>query len=395
MRSTVFNDQVDKQYGDSRPAGPVTRGPARLVAALTIFIGFANLGFGPPAVVDADERAVPMYPSHVEQIAALTLPDVGAEAFAIVDATTGRLVAGRNAHERLAPASTTKIATALVALERGDLNQLVPIDVDSRLMYGSSVMGLVPGEVLTLRDLLFGLLLPSGNDAAIAIARHIGGSEERFVALMNAKAAELGLRDTRFANPHGLDEDEHYSSAYDLAHLGRYAMANGTFAHIVATREIEVQGHRSYHMYNTNHLLYRYPGSDGVKTGYTENAMQTLVASAVRDSRRVFVTVIRSRDRVGDTIPLLDHVYEHYGWRQLDLPANPLNGIGSPDGRGRRLTVRPIPEVCLPKWQLPFIRSYVWLDDALASGEREGQRLGMVGFYLGPTLLAEVPAHAR
>src|SRR3990172_91439 len=177
--------------------------------------------------------------------------------------------------------------TALLALERGQLDRLVRVDVDASQLGYSSVMGLRPGEELTLEDLLYGLLLPSGNDAALAVAGHLGGSVARFVDLMNQRAAELGLVNTHFANPHGLDAPEHYSSAADLVRLARTAMANPTFAKIVSTRERTVRGKlATYELRNTNRLLGTYPGVDGVKTGSTDAAGQCLVAAAQRGGGR-------------------------------------------------------------------------------------------------------------
>lgn len=370
----------------------------RLPVALALIAGLLRLGFGPPAVVDVGEQQVPLYPSQITAVARLRPPEVSAEAWALVDGASGRMVAGQNAHEPLAPASTTKIATALVALENGRLEDRVPIYRESiqNLDPDSSVMGLVPGEELSLRDLLYGLMLPSGNDAAVVIARHVGGSEQRFVQMMNAKVAALGLRNTHFANPHGLDADDHHSSAYDLAALARYAMANPDFATIVSTRQYEAQGRqKAYQLRNGNPLLGRYDGADGVKTGYTEEAGQTYVGSATRNGHRVFVALLQSRDRVGDSLALLDYFFANYGWRTLDLPPTALNGVGAADGRGRRLQTRPAQEACLPAWQLPLLRWTIWLDGAPADPADANPRLGLASFYIGTQLLAELPVHGR
>jgi serine-type D-Ala-D-Ala carboxypeptidase (penicillin-binding protein 5/6) len=368
----------------------------RSLSFIAVALGFFILGFSPPALIDAAEHSVPLYPSHMPFIQQAQPPQVGAEAFAIVDGSTGQLLAGQDAHQRLPPASTTKIATAIVALEYGRLDDKVLINVDSRAMIDSSVMGIVPGEILTLHDLLYGLMLPSGNDAALAIARHVGHSEQQFAEMMNAKVRELGLANTNFVNPHGLDDPDHYSSPYDLAALARHAMANPTFAAIVSTPEYTVRGEFVYHMYNTNHLLSHYADADGVKTGYTESAMQTLVASATRDGRQMFVTVMRSSDRIGDSKPLLDYAFANYGWRSLDLSRNAINSIGGLDGRGRQLAPRPVEEICLPSWQLPFVRPSIWLDDGIVDAQADDDaRQGFAGFYLGQRLLAEVPIYGR
>lgn len=245
----------------------------------------------------------------------LAPPAVGADAAVVLDEASGSVLYEKSAHLRIAPASLTKIMTALIALERGDLRDTVAVNVDGRRMGRSTVMGLVPGERLSLEDLLYGLLLPSGNDAALAIAEHIGGSAEGFVAIMNARAAALGLADTHFANPHGLDAAGHYSSAYDLALLTRLAMQRADFRRIVNTGVYVAHGAlHDYAMGSLNPLYGRIAGVDGVKTGYTRNARQAIVGSVSRDDHRVFVVVLRAGDRVSDSVALLNWTFTAYTW---------------------------------------------------------------------------------
>jgi hypothetical protein len=234
-----------------------------------------------------------------------------AELAVALDGESGGLLYGKDAHKRLAPASLTKIMTAIVAIERGNPQDKVAIDVDSRTMWESTVMGLTPGESLALETLLYGLMLPSGNDAALAIARHVGGSEARFVDLMNEKVKALGLQDTQFRNPHGLDAEGHYSSAYDMAIMARYAMQSPLFQSLSGAQHWQAEG---YDLWNLNKLLGHYPGADGVKVGFTDNAGRCLVASATRDGHRVFVTVIRSHDPAGDSRALLDYAFQNFKW---------------------------------------------------------------------------------
>lgn len=237
-----------------------------------------------------------------------------AEAAIIVDGESGAVLYAKSGHTRLAQASTTKIMTAIVAIENGRLEDRVTVDVDSAQLYlttESTVMGLMPGQTVTLETLLYGLMLASGNDAAIAISKHVAGSEAKFVEMMNAKAKALGLRDTQFKNPHGLDADGHYSSAYDLAQLARYGMQNQTFHSLSNTRHWNADG---FDIWNLNKLLPVYPGADGVKPGFTDNAGRCLVGSAVKDGRRVIVTVLRSEDTTGDTKALLDYAFDNFRW---------------------------------------------------------------------------------
>jgi hypothetical protein len=237
-----------------------------------------------------------------------------AESAVIVDGESGALLYGKNAHVRHPQASTTKIMSAIVAIESGKLSDRVTVDVDSNALAAateSTVMGLMPGQTLSVETLLYGMMLSSGNDAAIAIAKHVAGSEAKFVEMMNAKAQALGLRDTQFKNPHGLDADGHYSSAYDLAILARYGMQNPTFYTVTSTRHWNADG---FDLWNLNKLLPVYPGADGVKPGFTDNAGRCLVGSAVRDNHRVIVTVLNSGDTTNDARALLDYAFDGYRW---------------------------------------------------------------------------------
>jgi D-alanyl-D-alanine carboxypeptidase len=239
-------------------------------------------------------------------------PQVTARGAAVYEAPCNVLLYGRNIHQRFAPASLTKIATALVAAERSDLSNTTVVDVNGALLAestNSTVMGLEPGMELSLRDLLYGLLLPSGNDAAIAIAEAVGGSVQGFVQLMNAKAAALGLTDTHFSNPHGLDEAGLYTSARDIALLGEEALDDPELADIVRTKTYQPLWDGPP-VWNGNELLNIYPSAIGVKIGYTEKAGQTIVAAAERDGRRVVVSILSSWDRYSDASQLLDWAFD-------------------------------------------------------------------------------------
>lgn len=250
-----------------------------------------------------------------EKIVDVEPPAVNAGQVVVIDEVSGYVLHGVNEHERTPMASTTKIATAIVALERGNLQDIVEVDYDPNELYDSTAMGCNPGEWYTFEDLLYGLMLPSGNDAALAIANHIAGSEEAFVSMMNDKARELGLQDTHFSNPHGLDEPDHYSSAYDMAMLARYGMKNPTFRDLAEARIWDVQGSKSFRIFNLNRLLWNYEGADGVKIGFTEMAGRATVASATCNGQRVYVALMHAGDIVEDVVPLFDYVFENYRWR--------------------------------------------------------------------------------
>lgn len=238
-------------------------------------------------------------------------PSIAAYAVAVLEEPCGALVHQYEVHERFAPASLTKIVTALVAAEHVDFRQTVNITVDGGALStenDATVMGLAPGQSMSMTDLLYGMLLPSGNDAAIQIAEQIGGDVETFVGLMNAYVKDLGLEDSQFKNPHGLDEPGHYASAFDMARLGSKLLDNPTLSYIVSRRAYQPpwDGHV---LNNLNLLLGQYPGALGVKTGYTDHAGQTLVAAAERSGRRYIVAILGSQDIFADATALLDWAF--------------------------------------------------------------------------------------
>ena len=230
------------------------------------------------------------------------VPKVSAASAVLMDAGTGRVLYEKDGHTRRLIASTTKLMTALVALESGhDLGETVTIDRAWTGAEGSSIY-LRPGEEVTLEALLYGMLLRSGNDAALAVAGHCGGTVEQFVARMNRKAQELGMEDSSFANPNGLNAERHYSSAWDMALLARACLENEELAKIVSTKSITL-GTRTFT--NHNKLLWRYEGCIGLKTGYTEKAGRTLVSAARRDGLTLICVTLNACVRRAD--PRLPH----------------------------------------------------------------------------------------
>ena len=233
----------------------------------------------------------------------------------LVEAESGRVLYEQNADQKMLIASTTKIMTALMAIESCDLDEIVEVK-QSHMVEGSS-MYLKPGEKLTLETLLYGLMLCSGNDAALAVADHCGPGVDAFVQKMNCKAKELGMMHTSFANPNGLDNEAHYSTARDMAVLASYAMANETFARIVSTRTITI-GDRT--MVNHNKLLSRYEGCVGLKTGYTKAAGRTLVSCAVRDDMKLIAVTLKDSNDWADHAALYDYGFETYHMEHLAVP---------------------------------------------------------------------------
>lgn len=238
-------------------------------------------------------------------------PEVTARSISIIESSCGAEIYGRDEHLKLPPASLTKLMTAVVALDHAKLNTMITSHVDGEKLYedtGSTIMGLKPGMQLSLLDLLYGLLLPSGNDAAIAIAQGVGGTQQKFVEWMNEKAHSLALDDSHFTNPHGLDDKGLVSSAHDMAMLARYVMQNPTLRKIVSTVSWQPKWNGPP-VWNGNRLIGEYPGANGVKIGYTENSEQTMVASATRGGREIIVALMRSQDRYTDAERLLDWAF--------------------------------------------------------------------------------------
>lgn len=312
------------------------------------------MAFGPPVLTEDAGSGLRLAPWQVAALVAWgNPPDLSAAAALLADETTGQVLLEKNAHERRAVASTTKIMTALVTLERARLDEEVVVS-PAAAYTGGNVVGLVPGERLTVWSLLHGLLLNSGNDAATALAEHVAGSVAAFAELMNAKAQALGMADTHFVNPHGLDAEGHYSTAYDLWLLTREAMRNPTFREIVA-KATWTEGTRTY--VNLNPLLLRYPGADGVKTGTSDWAGECLVASATRRGHRLVAVVLHSQDRYGDAAALLDYGFAAYDWLPARLQGEALNWLPS-RGQACRLSMPQARDLLVLRWEAPLLRPF-------------------------------------
>lgn len=238
--------------------------------------------------------------------------DTAAASAILIDAASGRVLYEENADEQRLIASITKIMTAYVALEHGDPGTVYTVGWED--MAEGSSMYLKPGEKITLEELLYGLMLASGNDAALAVARCVSGSVEDFVALMNETAKKLGMEHTSFANPNGLDHKEHYSTARDMAVLTAHAMEHEVFRRLVSTKSVTV-GERV--LTNHNKLLSRYEGCVGVKTGYTKAAGRTLVSAAERNGQRLIAVTLSDGNDWQDHTMLLDYGFSCYPRREI------------------------------------------------------------------------------
>ncbi|MEO3945240.1 D-alanyl-D-alanine carboxypeptidase family protein [Gorillibacterium sp. CAU 1737] len=240
--------------------------------------------------------------------------DTQAETAALIDVTSGRLLYSKQGDKRMRIASTTKIMTAILAVEYGHLSDKVTVTSNASGKEGSSIY-LKAGEEMSLNDLLYGLMLRSGNDAATAIAEHVGGSQEGFVYLMNQKAEELGMVGSHFANPSGLDAEDHYSTAHDMAKLAAYALKNPLFREIVKTKSKRIS--REDEPWDTvwtnkNKMLSLYPGSDGVKTGFTKLSRRCLVSSATRNGQQLAAVTLNDGNDWADHSRMLDYGFVNY-----------------------------------------------------------------------------------
>ncbi len=270
--------------------------------------------------------ALILFVSFAFPVSAAPQPDVksgtlslSAEASVLMDGYTGEVLLSTNADKRLPMASTTKIMTALIALERGNIDEEFAIPAEAVGVEGSSVY-LVEGERLTMKELVYALMLESANDAATAIAIIIAGSVPAFAELMNRRAEELGLDSTHFTNPHGLDNPEHYTTARDLAKLACFALKNEDFRTVVSTRKRNISfknGEGIRLLVNHNRMLRNYDGSIGVKTGYTKKCGRCLVSAAERDGMRLVAVTLNAPDDWRDHTAMLDWGFKSYV--RLDL----------------------------------------------------------------------------
>ena len=266
-------------------------------------------------------------------------PVIMAEVGLVMDMQSGQILYAKDVDKQMYPASTTKILTCIIAMEKSDPQELVKVSHRAAGVEGSAI-GLQVDEQLKMEDLLFALMLNSANDAAVAIAEHMAGSVEEFAVLMNEKAREVGALNSNFVNPNGLPDTEHYTTAGDLALIGRYAMQNKEFRSLVTTvnREIErgvpEEMKPQTWLWNTNQLLNRYTGALGVKTGYTVQAGQCLVAAAGREGREMLAVVMKcdGNSHYSDASALLDHGFNDFATRRLVKEGQLVGGVAVPRG---------------------------------------------------------------
>lgn len=263
--------------------------------------------------------------------------NLSGQSYILIEEKSGRVLIENNANVKMPMASTTKIMTAILAIEYGNLDDEVDIIGKDVNIEGSSIY-LKDGEIIKLEDLIYGLMLRSGNDSALAIANHISGSEEEFVKLMNKKAREIGALNTNFTNPHGLHNDNHYSTAYDLALITRYAFKNKKFAEISKSKSYRTNSAREFnHFVNKNKTLWDYDGGDGVKIGYTMRAGRCLVASASRNNMRLIAVTLSNYNWFKDTYTLMDYGFENYSLYPIYLKDQLITQINVIGGKKEKV----------------------------------------------------------
>lgn len=317
--------------------------------------------------------------------------DVSAGGVMLMDARTHKVLYAKTAHEKLPMASTTKIMTAILAIEAGNLDALVTVPQEAYGVEGSS-MYLRLGEQISMRDLLYGLMLVSGNDAAVAIAVHVGGSVEGFAALMNAKAASLGAHNTHFVTPNGLPDPDHYTTAYDLALIACYAMQNETFREIVGTTYYQTTtGEIARTVKNKNKILWEYEGGNGVKTGYTMAAGKCLVFAAEREGMQLVGVVLNCPDMFPSAKRLLDYGFETYQQETLVTADERIARVRVTGGKKNALEVAAKNDIIIlvKDGDSTTVRTVVNLAGPVEAPVEKGDVLGTLEVWEDGRVLAE------
>jgi D-alanyl-D-alanine carboxypeptidase (penicillin-binding protein 5/6) len=355
-----------------------------IVAVTALF----TCGFGPPTLIDRD--VAPTYRLTVgqlrqmEQVRAVPAA-VTSRAVLVYDVDADQILMDHNGDQPLPPASLTKLMTALLILEESDLSAQVTIGPDD--IIGGSTMGLQIGERWSVEQLLWGLLVPSGNDASLALARHHSGQTHTFVQRMNLRAQELGLTATRFENPHGLDADDHLSSAHDLLILSRLLWSNPLFREMAGTASITIGGRT---LQSTNQLLGVFPGANGLKTGTTPIGGQCLIASLDKNGHQLLIVLLGSQDRYAD-VRVIDNLYTgNYGWRTPAIGPRPtaLDRLYDENGDRWFLTAEgEIPDLFLPRWELSRLRPFRSLYPLPLAPWSSGMTVGVLEWRLGDEIV--------
>lgn len=329
-------------------------------------------------------------------IAEINIPKIDTLSAIAIETSSGRILYEKNGFSKRAMASTTKIMTIILAMENGTMDDVVTVSKRAAQIGGSSV-DLKMNDKIRLSELLYGLMLNSGNDAGVAIAEHIGGSVEEFAIMMNKKAIEIGAYNTSFTSPHGLDNPEHYSTAYDMAIITAYALKNSRIAKIVNTVEYEMHfiDGKSKHLRNTNPLLTLYEGTTGVKTGYTGMAGKCLVTSVKRNGMEVILVTLGSQSsqiRIKDSINILNYCFNNYKLKDLRTLYKEKIKINILKGR-RKEIIGAYKEKCIVpirESEIKDIKIIKKVADKIYAPVKRDATLGSVEFKINDEKLGEI-----
>ena len=340
------------------------------------------------------------------------VPQIEAQAGVLIDAKTGAVLYNKNMDVPMEPASTTKMITGLLAIEKLPMDKVVTIDKETSFTEGSRIY-LLEGEKITVENLLYALFLESANDAAVALAKEMGGSVSDFATMMNQRAAETGAVNTSFKNPNGLHLDGHLTTAYDLAMIAKTAMTNPKFRHFVKTYKHVIPAtnmQEERNMYNTNRLLYdnktqvtangvlrtcKYSGVTGIKTGYTSHAGGCLVAGAKRGDTELISVVLKSSDkgRFGDSIALLDWGFENYATVQTARKGDEMGTMKVKKGSQGEVKLVAASDgfATLPKsMKAADLTKVTKMEETLEAPFEKGQKAGALDFFYGENVVSSV-----
>lgn len=327
-------------------------------------------------------------------------PDVQAEAAVLMEAQSGQILFSKNADAPMYPASITKILTGIIAIESNQLHDTVTVS-ENAVNAGGTRVYLEEGEQKALLDLVYGMLVNSGNDAAVAIAEHLSGSAERFADVMNEKAKQLGASDSHFTNPSGMPDERHVTTAHDMAVIARYAMQNDTFREIVGTKEYpwEGKGWQPGVIENHNRLLWDYEGATGVKNGYTEAAGQTFVAASERHGQQMIAVALKApsppKHIYSDLRAMMDYGYKAFETHRIPMETSALDGIVIDGEAAKARFDEPVHFVTLPKGIPPqSLGQKRVMDKGASLPIREGEKLGDIYLMYGDDVIKKIPFSA-
>lgn len=322
------------------------------------------------------------------------IPYINARSAIAIDSKTKIVLYEKNSNQVIPMASTTKIITALVALKYGKLDKKVEISQSATVIRGSKV-GYKKGEVIEIRELLYGLLLRSGNDAAIAIAEGIAGNVDEYLKIMNEFSNEIGLLDTHFESPHGLDSENHYTTAYDLAILTAKAKEINEFNKIVASKDVEAKTFgfsRSYH--NINKILWTIPLANGVKTGYTGQAGKCLVTSIDMEGNDIIIVVLNCSERWKETNNIYNYINKQYEYKKISRKGDEIYKLPANKRRNEIILITK-EDIIIPVKKYSEISRKIVIPSDVNLSNSKGNNIGAMQIYQDEEFLNSIPLESK